>query len=71
MAKTVFHGNNKSTAELKQALALGAGRIVVDSSDELDRLEALYQENQKVAKILIRITPGIEVYTHEYVTTGV
>ena len=71
MAKAVFHGNNKSSAELKQALKMGVGRIVVDSNDELDRLETLYQENQKVAKILIRITPGIEVHTHEYVATGV
>ena len=69
-AKTVFHGNNKSLAELKRALKVGVGRIVVDSEDELDRLETLFKENKKVAKILLRITPGIEVYTHEYIATG-
>ncbi len=70
-AKIVFHGNNKSITELKRALEVGVGRIVVDSDDELDRLEVLYRQSRQVAKILLRITPGIEVQTHEYIATGV
>lgn len=70
-AKIVFHGNNKSIAELKRALEVRVGRIVVDSDDELDRLESLYRQSRQVARILLRITPGIEVHTHEYIATGV
>jgi diaminopimelate decarboxylase len=64
-ASLVLHGNNKSTAELQAALELGV-RIVVDSFDELDRLESLAQP----ARVLVRITPGVEAHTHEYVMTG-
>ena len=70
-AKIVFHGNNKSSVELRQALAVGVGRIVVDSEDELNRLEEIHKDTQQIAKILLRITSGIEVHTHEYVATGV
>ena len=70
IAKTVFHGNNKTKADLHRALEIGVGRIVVDSEDELERLEELYLENHRVAKILIRITPGIEIHTHEYIASG-
>ena len=64
--RLVLHGNNKSTAELEQALDQGIGRIVVDSFDELDRLDAL----QRPATVLLRVTPGVEAHTHEYVMTG-
>ena len=70
-AKTVFHGSNKKTDELRRALAAGAGRIVVDSDDELDRLEELFKERRRPAPILLRVTPGMEVHAHEYVATGV
>lgn len=69
--KLVLHGNNKSPAELTRALEAGVGRIVVDSFDELDRLEALVPElGVSPPKILVRITPGIEAHTHEFVQTG-
>src|SRR5438105_5907220 len=64
--RLVLHGNNKSRAELEMALAAGVGRIVVDSFDELDRLEALGGR----PKVLVRVTPGVEAHTHEYVMTG-
>ena len=70
-AKTVFHGSNKKMSELQRALDVGAGRIVVDSDNELDRLETIYKASRRRAQILLRITPGMEVYTHEYVATGV
>jgi diaminopimelate decarboxylase len=62
----VLHGNNKSVDELAEARRLGV-RIVVDSFDELDRLEAL---TGPPARVLVRVTPGVEAHTHEYVMTG-
>lgn len=69
-ARLIFHGNNKSAAELDRALELGVGRIVCDSFDELDRLEALAADRDVVARVWLRITPGIDAHTHEYVRTG-
>ncbi len=70
--RLVLHGNNKSDAELAAALAVGVGRIVVDSFDEIDRLARLAAEPDAGSrpKVLVRITPGIEAHTHEYVRTG-
>ena len=68
--RTVLHGNNKSTAELARALDVGVGRIIVDSDDELDRIEALVAAGATPPKVLLRINPGIEVHTHEHVQTG-
>jgi diaminopimelate decarboxylase len=68
-ARLVMHGNNKSVAELKRALELGVGRIVVDSFDEIDRLATL-TEAAGPAQVLVRVTPGIEAHTHEFVRTG-
>ncbi len=69
----VLHGNNKSTDELKMALDAGVQHIVVDNFDELDRLDALHATGAKGAKrarIQLRITPGVAVHTHEFVSTG-
>ncbi len=68
-ARIVFHGNNKSSEELRTALAAGVGRIVVDSFDEIERLESLSGEGL-VATVLVRVTPGVEAHTHEYIETG-
>jgi diaminopimelate decarboxylase len=69
-ARIVFHGNNKSDAELERALEVGVGRIVVDSFDELDRLERIAAARDVTAACWLRITPGIDAHTHEYVRTG-
>jgi diaminopimelate decarboxylase len=68
--RLVFHGNNKSAPELARALAAGVGRIVVDSDDELDRIEALVAAGAPRPTVLLRITPGVEAHTHEFVRTG-
>jgi diaminopimelate decarboxylase len=65
----VMHGNNKSMDELRRARAAGA-EIVVDSFDELDRLDALHAEDGLTPRALLRITPGVEAHTHEFVRTG-
>ena len=66
MRRVLFHGNNKSLAELERALDLGVGRIVVDSLDELGRLVGL----GRPARVFLRVTPGVEAHTHEFVATG-
>ncbi|MGF1596432.1 MAG: diaminopimelate decarboxylase [Acidimicrobiales bacterium] len=68
-ADLVLHGNNKSVTELSYALDVGVGRIVVDSFDELDRLDALVGKRPP-PKVLLRITPGIKAETHDYIATG-
>ncbi|MEJ7846242.1 MAG: diaminopimelate decarboxylase, partial [Acidimicrobiales bacterium] len=69
--RLVFHGNNKADTELARALAVGVGRIVVDSDDELDRLERLVPDlGVAPPTVLLRITPGVEAHTHEFVRTG-
>jgi diaminopimelate decarboxylase len=71
--RLVMHGNNKTHAELEAALVAGVGRIVVDSFDEIDRLARLAdrpRRGQLPPKVLVRVTPGIEAHTHEYVQTG-
>lgn len=64
--RILFHGNNKSIRELKMADEANVGRIVADSYDEIERLDQLGIST----KILIRVTPGVEAHTHEFVQTG-
>jgi diaminopimelate decarboxylase len=68
--RLVLHGNNKSTDELRSARRVGVGRVVVDSFDEMDRLDRLHLEDGIVPKVLVRATPGVEAHTHEFVRTG-
>lgn len=65
-----FHGNNKSTAELAQALDAGVGRIILDSFEEIDRLTALARERDRRPAVMIRVTVGVEAHTHEYIATA-
>jgi diaminopimelate decarboxylase len=63
-ARIYLHGNNKSQAELDEAVAAGVGHIVVDSFDEIERLRGSGQ------RVLIRVTPGIKPDTHSFISTG-
>ena len=66
-----MHGNNKSVAELRQAIEAGVRHIVVDSFDELDRLDALAADGVgPIPDVLLRITPGVHAHTHEFIATG-
>lgn len=69
--RLVFHGNNKSDAELSAALDAGVGRVVIDSFDEIDRLDALVASGRQSPVVLVRVTPGVEAHTHEHIETGV
>ena len=70
MSKVVFNGNNKSFEELNLAMQYGVGRISVDNFFELSLLNEIAKSHNKIADILLRITPGIECHTHEYIQTG-
>lgn len=70
MSKVLFNGNNKSISELTLALELGVGRISADNFLELALLNELAKSQNRTADILLRITPGIECHTHEYIQTG-
>ena len=70
MSKVLFNGNNKSYDEINLALDLGVGRISVDNFYELALLNTIAQSKNKMVDVLLRITPGIECHTHEYIQTG-
>ena len=69
-SRMVLHGNDKAVAELHMAMTIGVGRIVVDSFDELDRIESLVAEGMRPPRVLVRVTPGVEAHTHEHIATG-
>lgn len=69
-SKICFHGNNKTLDELKMALEYGVGRIVADNIYEMKMLDELCSETGKKASILLRIKPGIDVHTHNFIRTG-
>jgi diaminopimelate decarboxylase len=65
-----LHGNNKSVAELRQALGYGVGRIVVDSFEEIERIAAVATELGVRAPVMVRVTVGVEAHTHEFIATA-
>lgn len=65
-----FHGNNKSKEEIEAALDYRIGCFVVDNFHELKLLDQLTQERKEQVDILIRVTPGVEAHTHEFISTG-
>ena len=65
-----YHGNNKTAAELRRAVQAGVGRIIVDSFHEVDRLVALTEETGREARVMVRVTAGVEAHTHEYIATA-
>lgn len=68
--RCVLHGNNKSTEELRMAMDAGVRHIVVDSFDELARIDSLVAAGLPIPRVQLRITPGVYVHTHEYISTG-
>jgi len=70
MARVGYHGNNKTEPELARALELGVGRIIVDSFREIERLERLTTDLGHTARVMIRVTAGVEAHTHEYIATA-
>lgn len=69
-ARIGFHGNNKSIAELVQAVEAGVGRIIVDSMTEIERLQEICAERDTRSRVMVRVTAGVEAHTHEYIATA-
>ncbi|MDW8029708.1 MAG: diaminopimelate decarboxylase [Armatimonadota bacterium] len=65
-----MHGNFKSEEELTLAVRHKIGRVVVDCMEELERLNSIAERKGVIAEILLRLTPGVEAHTHEYIRTG-
>ncbi len=70
MERVVVHGNNKTPLELREAIQAGVGRIVIDSRIELARISEIAGDLGVEQAIYMRITPGVEADTHEYIRTG-
>lgn len=69
-SKIYMHGNNKSKEELSMALSHGIGRIVIDNEHEINLIEELGKSLDKKAAVLLRVNPGIEAHTHQYIQTS-
>ena len=65
-----FHGNNKSVAEIESGLDAGIGHFVLDSFEEIERLEAAAAARGRSQDVLVRVTPGVRPNTHDFVQTG-
>lgn len=70
MERVIFHGNNKTEDELRLALELGCGEIVIDNPHEIDLLEKLGPGARNPLDVMLRISPGVDAHTHEYRKTG-
>lgn len=70
MERLVFHGNNKTDAEIRFAMEKQVGIFIVDNREELEAVEQIAKEKNCIQRILIRVTPGIDPHTYEAVATG-
>lgn len=70
MDKIYFHGNNKTLEEIEFGIKLGVGRFVVDNLWEMTEINKVSEKYNKIQKIYLRLTPGIEAHTHDYIKTG-
>jgi diaminopimelate decarboxylase len=68
--RIAFHGNNKSLPELRLAVRAGIGVVVLDCTEEIDRLAAIAAAEGAVQDVYVRVTPGIVADTHAYMATG-
>ena len=69
-ARIGYHGNTKTEPELRRAVAEGVGRVIVDSFDEIERLERVTASLGRTQPVMVRVTAGVEAHTHEYIATA-
>jgi len=69
-ADLLFHGNNKSEDELRRALQVGVGRIVLDSFEDIARTAFIADQLKVIPKVMVRVTLGVEAHTHEFIATA-
>lgn len=70
MEKIYFHGNNKTIDEITMGVEYGVGTFVVDNFYEIDKINEIAKRLGKVQGVMLRVTPGIEAHTHDYIKTG-
>lgn len=70
MKKIYFHGNNKTLDEIELGVKLGVGRFIVDNLWEMSKINEVAEKYNKKQDIYLRLTPGIEAHTHDYIKTG-
>lgn len=70
MERVIFHGNNKTIEELEMAVNYEVGIIVVDNFLEIENLESILSNKNKKMNVLIRVTPGVDCNTNDYIKTG-
>ena len=70
LEKVYFHGNNKTKDEVDMGIELGVGRFVVDNDYEMELINEIAKKKNRIQKVILRVTPGIEAHTHEYIKTG-
>ncbi|SHK21452.1 diaminopimelate decarboxylase [Hathewaya proteolytica DSM 3090] len=70
MERIYFHGNNKTSDEVNMGVKLGVGTFVVDNYYEMELIEKYAKAHEKIQRVILRVTPGIEAHTHEYIKTG-
>jgi diaminopimelate decarboxylase len=69
-SQMIFHGNNKSRAELQEAVAAGVGLIAVDNDLEITILESVARDSERNVDVVLRLNPGVDVHTHHKMRTG-
>jgi diaminopimelate decarboxylase len=69
-ARIGYHGNNKTAMELRRAIMTGVGRVIVDSFHEVERVVSIATETGVTARVMVRVTAGVEAHTHEYIATA-
>lgn len=70
MEKIYFHGNNKTLDEIELGVKIGVGRFIVDNLWEMSKINEVAEKYNKKQDIYLRLTPGIEAHTHDYIKTG-
>lgn len=70
MENIVFHGNNKSPNEIEMAVDYGVGRIIIDNFYDVENVIRISSEKKKITGVMIRVAPGVEGDTHEFIKTG-
>lgn len=70
LERAYFHGNNKTDDEIRFALGAGVGVIVADNITELHTLSRVAEELNTSVKVMLRIKPGIDAHTHQFIRTG-
>ena len=70
LEKVYYHGNNKTIEEIDMGIKYGVGRFIVDNIEEMTIINEIAGKYNKKQDIYLRLTPGIEAHTHDYIKTG-